>query len=231
MTDLPVNLRPILIGLIMVAASGCGTSTPSSSPTSLMSPLPANVGTQSLNAALLTTNDLQAVPGAPSDIRTTEPTGPNSVFTDPDPRGPCGAHIRYPDFATGATRAIQSSQLEGAEVAVDLPDAQAADFLAAMQADTHAGCPAYRSTTNIGTIQTARFIASLPMPASVDQAIGDHMSITSGGRTADVYLLAVRSGKRLVLFLLLSPAPLAESFISRLATAAAAKLKASMATH
>jgi hypothetical protein len=231
MTDLTMNLRPILIGLVMVAAGGCGTSTPSSSPTSLTSPLPANVGTKSLNAALLTTNDLQAVPGAPSDIRTIEPTGPNSVFTDPDPRGPCGAHIRYPDFSTGATLAIQSFRLAGTEVAVDLPGAQAADLLSAMQADTHVGCPAYRSTTNVGTTQTARFIASLPMPASVDQAIGEHMSITSGGRTVDAYLLAVRSGKRLVLFLLLSSAPLAKSFTSRLATAAAAKLKASMVIH
>ncbi len=69
------------------------------------------------------------------------------------------------------------------------------------------------------------------MPASADQAIGDQFSITSGGQTADVYLLAARSGKRLAFFLLLSPASLAKSFISRLATAAAAKLKASMAIH
>jgi hypothetical protein len=229
--DITVKLRHIMIGLTVAAASGCSTSTPSSSSTSLTSPFPANAGTQSLKAALLTTNDLQAVPGAPSDIRTIEPTGANSVFTDPDPRGPCGAHIPYPNFSTGATLAIQSSQLAGAEVAVDLPDAQAADFLAAMQADTHFGCPAYRSTTNTGTTQTARFIASLSMPASVDQAIGDQFSITSGGHTVDVYLLAIRSGKRLDFLLLLSPAPLAKSFISRLATAATAKLKASVPTH
>lgn len=221
----------MIIGLIVLAACGCGTSTPSSSPTSLTSPLPANVGTQSLKAALLTTHDLQAVPGAPADIRTTEPTGASSVFTDPDPRGPCGARIPYPDFSTGATLAIQSSQLAGAEVAVDLPGAHAADFLSAMQADTHSGCPAYRSTTNIGTTQTARFIAPLPMPASVDQAIGDQMSITSGGQTVDVYILAVRSGKRLEFFFLLSPAPLAKSFVYGLATAAGSKLKASMSIH
>ena len=231
MMEITMNLRHIMIGVIMVAASGCGTPTPSSSPTSLTTPFPANAGTQPLKAALLTTNDLQAVPGAPSDIRTTAPTGANSVFTDPDPRGPCGAHIPYPNFSTGATLAIQSSHLAGAEVAVDLAGAQAADFLSAMQADTHLGCPAYRSRTNIGTTQTAMFIASLSMPASVDQAIGDQMSITSGGHTADVYLLAARSGKRLAFFLLLSPAPLAKSFISRLATAAAAKLNASMAIH
>lgn len=229
--DITMNPRHIMIGLIMVAASGCGTSTPSSSPTSLTAPFPANAGTQSLKAALLTTNDLQAVPGAPSDIRTTAPTGANSVFRNPDPRGPCGAHIPYPNFSTAATLAIQSSQLTGVEMAVDLPGAQAADFLSAMQADTHLGCPAYRSTTNIGTTQTARFIASLSMPASVDQAIGDQLSITSGGYTADVYVLAARSGKRLAFYLLGSPAPLAKAFISRLATAAAARLKASMAIH
>ncbi len=56
MTDITMNLRHIMIGLIMVAASGCGTSTPSSSPTSLATPFPANAGTQSLKAALLTTH-------------------------------------------------------------------------------------------------------------------------------------------------------------------------------
>jgi hypothetical protein len=223
-----VNLRYVLIGLIVVGACGCSTSTPSSSPTSLTSPLPLNAGSQSLKAALLTTNDLEAVPGAPADIRTIEPTGASSVFTDPDPRGPCGAHIPYPNFSTGATLAIQSSQLAGAEVAVDLPGSQAADFLSAMHADTHPGCPAYRSTTNIGTTQTATFIAPLPMPASVDQAIGDQMSITSGGQTVDACLLAVRSGKRLEFAILSSPAPLAKSFVYGLAIAVAAKLKASM---
>src|SRR5260370_12017985 len=185
MMDITMNLRHIMIGLIMVAVSGCGTSTPSSSPTSLTTPFPANAGTQSLKAALLTTNDLQAVPGAPSDIRTIAPTGANSVFTDPDPRGPCGAHIPYPNFSTGATLAIQSSHLAVADVAVDLAGAQAADFLSAMRAGTHLGCPASRRTPNIRTTQTARFTASLSMSESAAQAIGDQFSITSGGQTAD----------------------------------------------
>jgi hypothetical protein len=226
--DITMNLKYVLIGLIAVGACGCGTSTPSSSPTSLTTPLPVNAGSQPLKAALLTTNDLEAIPGAPADIRTIEPTGASSIFTDPDPRGPCGAHIPYPNFSMGAALAIQSTQLAGAEVAVDLPGSQAAEFLSAMQADTTSGCPAYRSTTNIGTTQTARFIAPLPMPASVDQAIGDQMTITSGGRTVDAYLLAVRSGKRLEFAILYSPAPLAKSFVYGLTTAVAAKLKASM---
>lgn len=222
---IPAVIAAVICGAMI--ASGCSSS--SSLPISKMPPISTGTGTSSQQAALLTTSDLQAIPGTPAGVELAPPSQQGTLFQDPDPRSPCGARVTLPDFSQGAKIQFDSATFAAFQIVIDLPVSEATAFTTAWQRDTRPGCPPYKSLTNTGSSQTADLVASIPMPSLVDQATGAGMTITSNGQTVNSYGLILRSGGRLELDVLIAPAPLPDPLVKGFAQRAESKLKASLA--
>jgi hypothetical protein len=211
--------------LLCVAGVVAGCSSPSKAPTNTPLLQPGS-GTSSERAALLTTSEVLAIPGAPSDAVVT-PGQRNVLFEDPDPRAPCGARVTIPDLSQGVDIQIASSSLVGVQIVVDMPETDAAAFVTAWEGNSRTGCPPYVSQTNTGVSQINELTALIPMPDLVDQATGAWITVNSRGQTANTYGMILRSGGRLELDVLIAPQPLSMTFVVGFARAAESALKSS----
>jgi hypothetical protein len=207
--------------------SGCST-TPSSTVSNTPA-LPTGKGTASEKAALLTTDDLQAIAGAPTDLAVDSSKQPVGLFQEPDTRGPCGAQISIPDLSTAALDQFGSAGISGFQTVVDLSVAKATAFTTAWAHDTRAGCHSYTTLTNTGSSETVKLLAVLRLPPLVDQATGCVAKITTQGHSSGVYILVFRSGGRVVIDGMITATPLSDAFGNGFATAAESKLNASLA--
>jgi hypothetical protein len=206
-----------------VVASGCSTTTRPQAPRSLTPRVTTGTAASRLDAVLLSTADLVAVPGAPSDLRAV-PVNDAALFKDPDPRTPCGGHLAQPDLSTGAGVALQSSSISGFEFVFAQPVEQAQRYVATVQADTRPGCPTYQTRTNTGSFQTVRIVGVLALPKLADQQTGAMVHITNQGLDLYAAEVAVRSGGLLAIEVLLSSAALAPDFVAAVTAKAAARL-------
>jgi hypothetical protein len=202
----------VVAGLIaLMGVSSCSSSTPRS----LHSNTPAiatGAGSSSQKSALLTTDDLRAIPGAPADIRVASPDQPTSLYQNPDQIGPCGQKLAIPTSSRIAVREFGSASLNGFQMVLDVSAARATAFVTAWQDDTRPGCPPSSSRTNTGSTQTQTLVAAIPLPDLVDQATGALLRITNMGQTLAAYALVFRSGGRLDFNVLFSAKPLSSAF-------------------
>jgi hypothetical protein len=223
--------RALSVIVPLVAILGLTSSQSGAQSSAKASPLKPR-GTLSEKLALLTTPELASVPGAPTGIKAVPRSHSVSLFkASGEQKGPCGTAIKLPSkpktFPTGAGTEFQAESLKGFQYVVDLPGNTATDLLDGWKKQNHPGCPAYRSTTPYGTVQTTKLIAALPMPAFVDQGAGSLEQVSSAGSSLGIYAFIFRSGQRIELISLFVTAPVTQTFGEGLARLAESRLNAS----
>jgi hypothetical protein len=218
------------VGVAVASALSACSSTPA--PTRSLTPaIPTGRGTASEKEALLTTNDLRAIPGAPTQIEVDSSKQPSGVYRDPDQIAPCGQRLEIPASSQTEIRQFGAATVDGFQLVVDVSVARATAFVTAWQKDTRPGCPPSRSLTNTGSTQTQVLVSSIPLPHLVDQETGALLRITNLGHTLDTYGLIFRSGGRIELDVVLCLQPLSTTFGNGFALKAEMKLNASLGIH
>jgi len=218
--------------VLLVVAAACSNTNPAATqpsttgaaPRSLTPLVTTGPAAARLSAALLTTADLRATPGAPADVRAV-PANSAKLFADPDPRAPCGKHLAQPDLSASAGVAFQSSSLAGFEFVVAETVARAGAYVSALASDTHQGCAAYRARTNTGTLQTVALITPVALPHLADQQTAALLRFTNQGQTGYASEAAFRVGPLLAIEVLLAPSPPTPTFVRAVAARAVARLK------
>jgi hypothetical protein len=160
----------------------------------------------------LTTNDLRAIPGAPTQIEVDSSKQPSGVYRDPDQIAPCGEKLEIPASSRTEIRQFGAATVDGFQLVVDVSVAKATAFVTAWQKDTRPGCPPSRSLTNTGSTQSQVLVSSIPLPRLVNQETGALLRITNMGQTLDAYGLIFRSGGRIALDVFLCAQPLPTAF-------------------
>lgn len=178
-----------------------------------------------LTDALLTTQDLRAVRGLPRDLEAVSPEGVE-LFENPDPRGPCGAKVRYPDFARGQVVGLRSASAGGLEAVFRLPVAQATAFVRSLAADTRMGCPPHEAKTNTGSVQRVTLVKEVDIGSLGDQRTAALLRIVNKGQTAYVASVAVRHGDRVAVVALFAPARASDDVVKAIALRASDRLRA-----
>lgn len=198
-----------LCGLLIAACGSTGSSSDAATSTSVGSAslTPQITATTAATASpTLTTGDLRAIPGLPTDVRVAA-IDTTKIFENPDPRGPCGAKIPQPSFKNAAGVAISGTGLVGDQLVTELPSGQAAAYVRAMIQDGHTPCPQYTSTTNTGATQIVTPLGAVEVHATELGLVYAGTIQLGATRSYAVGVLLV-AGDKLQTMDLLSPQPI-----------------------
>jgi hypothetical protein len=209
-----------------VALTGC--SSPSSALRSKTPAIRTGTGTASEKKALLTTADLQGIPGAPADITVDSPKQPTTVYQDPDEIGPCGRKLAIPKSSQRAISEFGTATFNGFQMVIDVSVGRATAFVTAWKNDTRPGCPPSSSRTNTGSTQTQELLSVVPLPHLVNQETGALLRISNSGHTLVAYALVFRTGGRLEFDAFFGAQPLSSAFGNGFALKAETVLNASV---
>jgi hypothetical protein len=215
-------MRRLLIVLVAGAlVSACSGSTNGESLTPRITVQEGANGP--LAERLLSSDDLHSIAGLPGDVRAVS-VNDTSLFSNPDPRGPCGARISLPDLSSASQAGIQSKQLNGFEFIVGPDTAIAQGFVDATISDTQPGCPSYTSITNTGSTQTTALLRVVALPNVADQQTACVLSITNGSDHGEVAAILLRRGNIVDSIVVFAASAPPDDVITALADKAAQKL-------
>jgi hypothetical protein len=226
-----MGFRPAVVFGVAVFLAAAALTSCSSTPSALRSktpPLRTGTGSASEKRALLTTADLQGIPGAPADILVDSPNQPNTVDQNPDVIGPCGRKFTMPASPHMAISEFGTATFNGFQIVIDVSVGRATAFVTAWKNDTTPGCPPSSSRTNTGSTQTQELLSAIPLPHLVNQETGALLRISNMGHTLGAYALVFRSGGRLEFNTLISAQPLSSAFGNGFALKAETELNASV---
>jgi hypothetical protein len=215
------------VAVALVASSvtaSCSTTshTPRTALPSLTPPITAKA-TSSLRGGLITQADLDVTPSVTGI--TVASLGSGQVFTDPDPRGPCGAKLNQPSLEGAAGEALQGA-VNGVELIIHVDPAVAEDYVSAVQRDTRPGCPNWQSMTNTGATQTGELVTAVPLSVPADQATAALLRVTSQGSKLAGTEIILRDGGTVSVTIMFSAATLAVAPVQLLALKEATQLRA-----
>lgn len=207
------------VSMFCVAASfaGCGVSESSRSQTPRIEERAAS----ELTSSLLTTADLRSVPGLPRDVEAVS-LDVVGLYENPDPRGPCGAKIHTPAPSRSRGVGLRSQQDFGWEFVFGLSLAEAKAYVGSVIADTRAGCPEHRSTTNTGSVQRVRLERIVDVGAVGDEQVASTFALTNNGHTMRGAQITIRKANRVAEVVFFTP--FSDNVLRAVAARAAARL-------
>ncbi len=144
-------------------------------------------------AALLTDEDLHAVPGF-EGVATKE-IDKLPLFENPDPRGPCGGKVPPVPLDEAFGRSFQSDRIVALELVVPSGPRQK-EQLAAYQADLRPACGPYESKTRTGDTQRVSQVTPLALGDLAAPAIGWFQEIEVQGQRFQAGIVFAEVGDR-----------------------------------
>jgi hypothetical protein len=181
---------------------------------------------EALAGSLLSTDDVRSVAAQPRDV-TVVSIDDLSLFENPDPRGPCGARIAFPDLGSGVGAGIQAlSGLQGFEFVLRPNRPTADEFVDATESDTREGCASYTSRTNTGSMQSVKLLRVVQLPRLVDAETASVLAITNNGVRTEAATIVMRRADVVAVVGLFGPIVPTDDTLVALAEKAAEKLPA-----
>ena len=173
-----------------------------------------------LSAFLMSASDVHNIAGLTDAV--TRDINDMPLFENPDPRGPCGAVSRQPQFAGASGRALTGASLSLVQL-VMTTTAEQRDDLKEMIGDRHPACGPYQSTTNRGDQQTVSEIAFVDLPGAKD-AIAWTCRVDVAGVTAYAGVIQIVAEPGTTFIQLQSNLPIAADVVAAIGERAMAKL-------
>lgn len=182
-------MRRGLLVLLLVFAGACGSGGKGANRSNTPRITVAAEG--ELAPGLLTETQLRQVPGLPTaKVTSLQDT---AVFSDPDPRGPCGAKVSTFSLKDAVGIAITSDEISsGVELVVRLPSGAAKKILDARTANATEGCPEYQTVTHQGAVQRVLLVRNVKLTNEFQQALAVVTAIKVGDSVRAATQIEVR---------------------------------------
>ena len=206
--------RGLAVGLIVLALAACGGSKGAN-----RSNTPRiTVGADGpLAPGLLTQSQLRQLPAL--STATVTSLKETAMFEDPDPRGPCGAHVPVVSLGDAAGVAIRAATIRsGTEFVARLKRGAAKRYLEARMANTTDGCPEYATTTHEGVTQRVLLVRNVRLDDEFQQALAVVVAIKIHDSVRAATEIEVRHGDVLARTVIFTAAPMDDATVRGIAS-------------